>query len=109
LDYALNLLDIGVNISIDCFGHFSENDWADVAVETEWQRLAGLVELLRRGFSPQIVLGTDCLFKYHFRRFGGFGYSRLTGYIIPLLRRIEISDYDIRRMTVVNPSQLLAF
>lgn len=107
LDYALNLLDQGINISIDCFGHFSENDWADVAVETEWQRLAGLVALLKRGYSSQIVLGTDCAFKYHFRRYGGFGYCRLTDYIIPLLRKIEVSDYDVRRMTISNPARLL--
>ena len=108
LDYALDLLDQGVNISIDCFGHFSENDWADVAVETEWHRLAGLVALIKRGFSSQIVLGTDCAFKYHYRRYGGFGYCRLTDYIIPLLREIEVSDYDIRRMTILNPARLLA-
>lgn len=109
LEHALEMLDLGINISIDCFGHFSENDWADVAVETEWQRLAGLVSLLKKGYSSQIVLGTDCAFKYHFRRYGGFGYCRLTEYIIPLLRSIDVSDYDIRQMIQKNPERLLAF
>jgi len=108
LDYAKQLLAEGVNISIDCFGHQWDGEFIGFILESEWQRLAGLVALLKERRACQIVLGTDTYLKILTRRFGGEGYCRLTNFVIPTLRQLGISDGDIHLMMVENPAKLLS-
>jgi len=106
LDYAKGLLDRGVNVSFDCFGHIYE--WDGLVEPTDWQRVAGLLALIDAGYTSQIVWGTDTCAKILVRRYGGEGYCRLTNYVVPTLKALGVSDYDIQRMTVDNPARLLA-
>jgi phosphotriesterase-related protein len=108
IDYHKELFDQGANISIDCFGHQWAAEVTDWMMQTDWQRMGGLLALIKEGYSPQIVLGTDTFLKILTRRGGGFGYTRLTRFVIPTLRDVGVSDYDIRQMTVHNPARLLA-
>ena len=107
LDYHKTLLDQGVNITIDCFGHWWEPEMLGALLETDWHRLAGLVALIEAGYSRQIMVGTDTFIKMQTRRFGGTGYCHLTENIMPMLRELGVSDYDIRQMTIENPARLL--
>ena len=107
-DYHEELFDQGANISIDCFGHMWALEAVGWALEREFQRLGGLVALIKKAYSPQIVLGTDTFIKILTRRGGGEGYCRLTKSVIPILRDLGVSDWDIRQMTVDNPARLLA-
>src|SRR5215813_7737727 len=106
--YHIELLDAGANISIDCFGHnwnIAPNDWV---IESDIDRLTGLLALVEDGYASQIVLGTDVCFKMLTRRGGGLGYRHLTGTILPLLRRLGLQEKDINMMTVTTPAVLLA-
>ena len=107
LDYHHELLDQGVNLSVDCFGHRWDIETAGWIIERDWQRLAGLVALVKEGYSSQLVLGTDTYMKMLTRRGGGEGYCYLTRYVIPTLRQLEVSDYEIRQLTVETPARLL--
>lgn len=110
LDYHRQLLDRGVNLSLDNFG----NRWSidipemDTVIETDWQRVGGLIALVKEGYSSQLVLGADVFMKILTRRGGGEGYCRLTRWLVPTLRRLGVSDYDIRQMTEIAPARLLA-
>jgi phosphotriesterase-related protein len=111
LDYAKGLLDRGVNIAFDCFGHIYE--WDGVVGPLligpeDWQRIAALLALTDAGYASQIVWGTDSCCKLLVRRYGGEGYCRLTNYVVPTLEAVGVSDCDIRQMTVDNPARLLA-
>jgi len=108
LDYHKQLLDQGVNLSIDCFGHRWTYELIGETMESDIQRLTGLVSLIKAGYSRQLVLGTDTFIKTCTRRYGGFGYCRLTEYVIPVLRELGVSDFDIRQLTLENPARLLA-
>lgn len=113
LDYAKNILDQGVNLSIDTFGHYWDVELLGFVRPTEWQKLAGLLALIKAGYSPQLVLGTDTFLKIQTRRFGGEGYARLTRFVVPFLKTQLsvfncVSDFDIHKMTVENPARLLA-
>jgi len=113
LDPAKALLDQGANISIDTFGHYYDAELTGYVRVTEWQRLAGLLALVKLGYSPQLVIGTDTFLKILTRRYGGEGYSRLTNFVVPFLRDYldvfdRVSDFDIRKMTIENPVRLLA-
>ena len=108
IDFALELLDRGFNISIDSFGHYHDGEPVGTAAVADWQRLAGLVALLKAGYSSQIVLGTDIFIKILTRRHGGEGYCRLTNFVIPALRQADIAGPDINKMTVENPARILS-
>ncbi len=108
LDYHRVLLDQGISLSIDCFAHDWYLELSDSLIEQDWQRLAGLVQLIKEGYSSQIVLGTDTFYKMLTRRGGGEGYCRLTRFVLPVLRKLEVSDYDIRQMVIENPRRLLS-
>jgi phosphotriesterase-related protein len=109
LDYAKELLDRGVNISMDCFGHSWDRELRDGVGTRDWQRIVALLALIDAGYASQIVWGTDTCFKMLVRRYGGVGYCRLTNYVVPTLKAQDVSDYDIRLMTVDNPARLLAY
>lgn len=108
LDYAKELVDRGVNISFDCFGHWWEEEVRGRVMTIDWQRIAGLLALIKAGYASQIVLGTDTCMKMLLRRCGGEGYARLTNYVVPTLKAYDVSDVDIRQITVDNPARLLA-
>ncbi len=107
LDYHKELLDRGVNIAFDCFGHWFDEELRGVVFTTDWQRIAGLLALIDAGYASQIVLGTDMFLKMLLRRCGGEGYCRLTNYVLPTLKAHGAPDYDIRLMTIENPARLL--
>lgn len=106
--YHEALLAAGANVSIDCFGHtwnIPANHWV---IESDVQRLAGIVALLERGYADQIVLGTDICFKMLTRGGGGRGYAHLPGSVLPALSDLGVSDGDIEKLSVENPGRLLA-
>jgi phosphotriesterase-related protein len=108
LDYHKAVLDRGVNLTFDCFGHWWDTAfWGEVS-ETDTHRMAGLIALIKAGYSRQLMLGADTFMKMQTRRFGGGGYCELTKGVIPTLRSIGVSDFEIRQMTVENPARLLA-
>ena len=107
--YAKALLKRGYNVSIDCFGHYWDAEILGICAMPDWQRLAGLMELLADGFAGQIVLGTDTFVKLLLKQFGGEGYCRLTSFVIPSLRGLNVSESEIEQMTLKNPASILAY
>lgn len=107
-DLARELLGMGFNISIDSFGHFQDGEPVGITAVADWQRLGGLVSLIKAGHASQIVLGTDVYLKILTRRYGGEGYCRLTDFVIPSLRQAGIDEFDVKRMTVENPARILS-
>lgn len=109
LDYCKELMDFGINVSLEVSpGNLSSEDRNEVS-KPDWVVLAGIIALIKQGYTDQIVLGTDTCGKIMTRRGGGEGYCRLTCFAIPKLKEFGISDYDIRMMTERNPARLLAF
>jgi phosphotriesterase-related protein len=108
LDYARELLDQGVTLAFDEFG-FQGIIYTGQEIPPDWKRMAAVVALIKEGYSSQIVLGTDVGVKTQVRRYGGYGYAHLTNFVEPTLREVDVSDNDIRLMTVENPRKLLAF
>lgn len=107
-DYHREVLDAGANISVDCFGHrwnIAPNHWV---IETDIDRVTGLVALIEAGYAAQLVLGTDICFKLLTRRGGGLGYRHLTATILPLLRELGVKENDIITMTRRTPAAILA-
>ncbi len=108
LDYHRELLGRGFNISIDCFGHDWGREDEGWVIETDWQRLAGLVALLREGYADQLVIGCDVFTRSLHRRGGGTGYRYLLDWVLPRLRESGVEEAAIEKLTRSNPARLLA-
>ena len=108
LDYARELLDTGINICIDCFGMKWDAEAIGMVMHKDHVSMAGLVGLINAGYSDQIVIGTDVFIKLMTRRYGGCGYSRLLNYVVPTLKKVGISDENVRKITIDNPARLLS-
>ena len=106
---AMALMDRGFNISLDCFGHFWDAEIMGMCAMPDWQRLAGLVELLGKGYADRIVLGTDTFITILLNHYGGEGYCRLTRFVVPSLRAVNVPESDIQQITVNNPASILAY
>jgi phosphotriesterase-related protein len=109
LEYARALLERGLNLSIDCFGHYWDAEVLGVGPTPDWQRMAGLVKLIQEGYTRQLVLGTDTFVKILLRRFGGDGYCRLTNFVAPTLESVGVSAQEIRQITIDNPARILTY
>jgi phosphotriesterase-related protein len=108
LDYHRELLGRGYNLSIDCFGHDWRREDEDWMIENDWQRLAGLVALIREGFADQLAIGCDVFMRTLHRRAGGFGYRYLLDWVLPQLRARGVDDETIDKLTVTNPARILS-
>lgn len=109
LDYTKELMDSGVNVSLEFSPGPVESEAHNSVSIPAWITLAGVIALLKQGYSHQIVLGTDTCAKVMTRRGGGEGYCRLTRFAIPKLKEFGVSDYAIRMMTEKNPARILAY
>lgn len=108
LDYHRELLARGYNLSFDCFGHDYGRHHEGWMIETDWQRLAGLVALLREGYSGQLMVGCDVFMRCLHRRGGGLGYAHLLEWVLPKMSEHGICDATIEQLVVVNPRRVLA-
>ena len=108
LDYAIEVLEQGVVLCIDCFGIVYDDEPLGRIAESDAYKIAGIIQLLDRGFENQIVIGNDIFMRLMTRRYGGHGYVRLINYVVPTLRKLGVSDHRIRKITVETPARLLA-
>lgn len=107
LDKVKAVLDTGVTASIDCFGQAWTDELYGWITESDWQRLAGLFQLLGQGYSGQLVVSCDIAKKMLTRRFGGHGYTRVNDWVIPQLLELGVPRADIDQMLVRNPARIL--
>jgi len=101
LEWAREVMAHGVNVCVDLFGE-QPGPWDTV-------RLAGLITLLKEGYEDRIVIGNDVYQKAMTRTYGGFGYCSMLDYAIPQLREYGITQETIDKITVINPSRMLAY
>lgn len=105
IDLQCRLLDMGCTIGFDCW------DSLVYILPDNYDRLKALVELLKRGYAGQIVLGHDVSDKSHSVSYGYTGY---TGFSINALSKLYewkdlVNPADIRKMVVDNPARILAY
>ena len=102
LDFYLSILDAGANLQFDFIGHRF-----GVEEAMEPRLVETIVELLERGFAPQILLSQDVCHNRQLRAYGGFGYAYLQQHFLPTLRTAAVGEGEIRQMTVDNPARIL--
>ncbi len=102
LDFYLEVLHIGANLQFDFLGHRFATEEA-----LEPRLVETIVELLERGFGPQMLLSQDVCHNSQLKANGGFGYVYLQQHFMPTLRTAAEGEGEIRQMTVENPARIL--
>jgi len=102
LDHYLAILDRGANLEFDFIGHrFASEEAAE-------PRLVELiVELLERGYGPQLLLSQDICHNSQLKANGGFGFTYLQQHFLPTLRTAAVGEGEIAQMTSDNPRRIL--
>jgi phosphotriesterase-related protein len=102
LDHYLAILDRGANLEFDFIGHrFASEEAAE-------PRLVELiVELLERGYGPQLLLSQDVCHNSQLKANGGFGFTYLQQHFLPTLRTAAVGEGEIAQMTSDNPRRIL--
>jgi phosphotriesterase-related protein len=110
IEYQKSVLDRGVYIGYDQFGH--EQLFDSVApgwgFKPDSVRVEGLLELIRSGYAGKIVLANEGAFKCCYKKYGGYGYAHILENIVPELRFKGVTEEQVNTMLVENPKQFLA-
>jgi phosphotriesterase-related protein len=106
LDYLGGLMDAGSYCGMDRFG-------LDAITPAE-QRIATVVELVKRGYAPKLVLSHDASAWTENHEpslpdaMPNWNLEYITREVLPELSARGVSDDDIRQMMVVNPANIFA-
>jgi phosphotriesterase-related protein len=103
LDFYLAVLDAGANLQFDFLSHRF-----GVEEALEPRLVETIVELLERGYAPQLLLSQDVCHNRQLKAYGGFGYVYLHQHFLPTLRTAAVGEGEIKRMTIDNPARILA-
>lgn len=107
--FLRELAGTGFVLCFSPFGFEADNENLGIAHYPDWYSLAGMLDLLRQGYTEQIVVGNDVFTKLATRRGGGDGYRRLNDFVVPALKSCGIADGDIQKIFVENPARILAY
>jgi len=103
LDLQIKLLEMGVNISFDTWG-------TRVSIlPDDYDRIKGLVELLKKGYASQIVLGHDLTDKSQGVSYGASGFNHFAQFVAPMLKQLNFGNEVFEKLTVENPARILAY
>ena len=102
MDFYLEVIAAGANLQFDFLGHRF-----GIEETLEPRLIEMIVELLERGFAPQLLLSQDVCHNRQLKAYGGFGYVYLQQHFLPSLRTAAVGEGEIRQMTVDNPARIL--
>jgi phosphotriesterase-related protein len=97
----------GAVIEFDEWGLEGYVDNSDHVNPFDEDRIRWSLELVRRGFSRQVVWSHDIYLQHMLKKNGGPGYSHISEHVIPRVRRRGLDDAKIATIMVGNPRRLL--
>jgi phosphotriesterase-related protein len=108
--YHRALADTGAALEFDRFGAELYNDsWGgkNYCEQRDAEVVVEIADLIRKGYGDRILMSHDVGFKVQLSSYGGLGYAHIPRRVVRYLTNLEVSDEDIRQMTVLNPARLL--
>jgi phosphotriesterase-related protein len=107
VEYADSLAQRGAYIEFDTFGIETYLDSTLSEYPRDTERIAALVELVRRGHLDRLLVSHDVCTKVQLTAYGGWGYAHLSRHIEPRLRNAGLTAEDIQHIRMINPSRVL--
>ena len=92
-------------------GHFpsywTAEDFLDIPNDT--QRIYEVRQLIEEGYTDQIFISHDICCKSRRVCYGGWGYSHVLNYVVPMMLQRGMTREQIDSIMVENPKRLLCF
>lgn len=101
IDYHLKLAATGVYFGYDQIGK--------AKYYPDEQRADSIIELVKVGYSKQILLAGDIARWTGWRKHGGTGFTHILQNFVPLLRERGVLQAAIDDLLIHNPARVLAF
>jgi phosphotriesterase-related protein len=105
LPFMKRLLARGVYIQFDTLGRMGSR----LGTVDDGKVAVGIAALAKAGFADRILLSQDVCHKIELKKYGGTGYSYVMEFVLPELRRLGVTEEQIRQMMVENPKRVLTF
>ena len=116
----LEVLELGAYIQFDILGRVSApvarypNNYDQVLnaaypAAKDVLVAEAIPQLLEAGYEDKILLSQDVCWKSQLKAYGGTGYSFIQEKFLPYLRTKGVSDPQIDKMMVANPTKVLTF
>ncbi|MBP3487566.1 MAG: hypothetical protein J6K53_04125 [Roseburia sp.] len=102
IDMQLRLLDQGINIGFDSYGSLTPT------LPDNNDMNKALVELLRRGYGSQIVLGHDITDKSRGVSYGYTGFTDFIRNVLPVLKENGL-EAEAQKLVCDNPARILEY
>jgi len=107
-EYHRSVAEHGVYLEFDCFGQEDYVEVENFVHPRDIDRIAALKRLVDIGYIDKILLSQDVCLKTYTRRYGGRGYDHILRTIVPMIKRIGLTDTEINHMMIQNPARVLA-
>ncbi len=108
-NWLASIAATGCFLAFDHFGkeisYYPEESEYEMVSDAE--RIRHILWLMERGHGRQIHLSHDIALKVKLVQFGGFGYRHIMRRVVPRLRRLGLSEADVRMLIVENPTRAL--
>jgi phosphotriesterase-related protein len=105
-----SIAETGCFLAFDHFGkeisYYPEESRYEMMSDAE--RIRHILWLIERGYGKQIHLSQDIALKVKLVQFGGFGYRHILRRVVPRLRRLGLSEADVRMLIAENPARAFA-
>lgn len=107
IDEHLALASRGVYVSYDGFGKEWYVDDLASWFPRDYERLAGLRQLIEAGHLERLLVGCDVCLKIQLTHYGAWGYEHLPRNVVPMMSRHGFTSDEIEALTRINPMALL--
>jgi len=95
-------------LEFDCFGQEDYVEAENFVHPRDTERVAALKRVVDVGYIDRILLSQEVCLKTHTRSYGGYGYDHILRTIVPMMKRIGLTDNEIDHLMTQNPMRALA-
>jgi phosphotriesterase-related protein len=103
------ILERGAYVQFDTLGYSEALARSRLGGLDDFGVAQGIVKLIERGWVDRILLSQDVCTKMQLKKYGGRGYSYVVEFFLPELRRLGVTDAEIRKLMIENPRRILTF
>src|SRR6185503_9885808 len=107
VEYAASVGARGACAEFDTFCVVAYLDSSLSEYPRDTERIAALIELVRRGYTERLLVAHDVCTKMQLTAYGGWGYAHLSRHIEPRLRKAGLTAEEIATIRIANPRRLL--
>ena len=108
LPLARRVLARGVTLEFDWLGALG-SPGGTLGASDDIKVAQGLVQLVKEGYGDRIVIAHDVCTKLQLKKYGGLGFTYIDDYFLPTLKKMGLTDADIRKIMIDNPARQLTF